>query len=377
MAKKLPQKKKNNRAYSLSSVQNKNKTIPKKIPRKINIRNAGHLPHKLQSNEISTKEEGLKQDIIAQSFFDAQSSIKVKCCICDKNLNNSIKIILEPFPKINIPLKKYSLPFELICLRCLMVKIKNNGNEIQSQIFFNESNPHQYTHYRIINKMEEPIFTSDWSFGDEIKLLGALSRLGFGNWSEISNATGKGKFECESHYYTFYYKKENDYIPKINNLLNNNINIKNEKYKIELKNNKIEENKILTKIGKDLGFVPFSIDNNQSNRSININRNNSKSEHPNFILLQNACNTLGYWPKRREFDVEYKNDAELELMEIEFNENDSQNVNNMYDNILMNYNNILDKREERKNFVLEKNLFDVKKQIIYTQLFDGLQHHLT
>jgi transcriptional adapter 2-alpha len=211
--------------------------------------------------------------------------------------------------------------------------------------------------------MEEPIFTSDWSFGDEIKLLGALARLGLGNWDEISNITGKGKFECESHYYTFYYKKENDYIPKIN-ILNNTINVKNEKYKKELKKNKIEENKLLTKIGNDLGFIPFSSDNNQSNRSININRNNSKSDHPNAILLQNACNTLGYWPKRNEFDVEYKNDAEIELMEIEFKENDSQNINDMYDKILCNYNNILDKRQERKNFVMDKNLFDVKKQVM-------------
>ena len=52
--------------------------------------------------------------------------------------------------------------------------------------------------------MEQPIFTEDWSFGDEIKLLGAIARLGIGNWEEISKITGKGRFECESHYYTFY-----------------------------------------------------------------------------------------------------------------------------------------------------------------------------
>ena len=222
---------------------------------------------------------------------------------------NSIKIILEPFPKINIPLKKYSLPFELICLKCLTIKLKNNCHEIKSLKFFNESNPHKYTHYRIINKMEEPIFTLDWSFGDEIKLLGALSRLGLGNWDEISTIIGKGKFECESHYYTFYYRKEDDFIPKINDNLNNNINIKNEKnekYKKELKKNKIEENKLLNKIGNDLGFVPFSSDLNQSNRSININRNNAKSEHTNSILLQNACNTLGYWPKEMNLMLNIK-----------------------------------------------------------------------
>ena len=131
-----------------------------------------------------------------------------------------------------------------------------------------------------------------------------------------------------------------------------------------MKKNKNEEKKLLDKIGNDLGFIPFSSDPNLSNRSININRNNAKSEHTNSILLQNACNTLGYWPKRNEFDVEYKNDAEIELMEIEFKENEPQNIKEMYDKILINYNNILDKREERKKFVLDKNLYDVKRQVM-------------
>ncbi len=72
------------------------------------------------------KKEEQNQDITTKSFFDAQSSIKVKCNFCDKILNNNIKITLEPFPKINIPLKKYSLPFELIDLKCLIIKLKNN-----------------------------------------------------------------------------------------------------------------------------------------------------------------------------------------------------------------------------------------------------------
>ena len=306
MAKKIPNKKKTKRAAKIPYLQKQEKIRPKKSSKKNVLKNAKNTSYNGITNEKRDKKEEQKEKSISQSFFDAQSSIKVKCCFCEKNLNNSIKIILEPFPEINPlkPLKKYSLPFELICLKCLTIKLKNNCHEIKSLNFFNESNPHEYTHYRIINKMEEPIFTLDWSFGDEIKLLGALSRLGLGNWDEISIITGKGKFECESHYYTFYYKKEDDFMPKINDNLNKNINIKNEKYKKELKKNKNEEKKLLDKIGNDLGFIPFSSDPNQSNRSININRNNAKSEHTNSILLQNACNTLGYWPKRNEFDVE-------------------------------------------------------------------------
>ena len=341
---------KNSKKINQKKILKKNNFKQKKFSSNINISN---------QKSKQKKNEEIKQELFFQSFYDAQSLIKVQCSFCNKNLNNKIKIILEPFPQNVIPnYKKGILPFELICLKCFIIKIKNNSHEIKSLNYFEQQAPHIYKNYLIISKMEQPIFTADWSFGDEIKLLGAIDRLGLGNWDDISKITGKGKFECESHYYTFYYKKKDDYMPKLNIA----VNINGENYKKEMKKNKQEENKLINKID-DLGYIPFSIDKNQSNRSININRNNNKSEHNNTILLQNACNTLGYCPKRNEFDVEYKNDAEIELMEIEYKENESEIINEMHDKILDNYNNILKKREERKHFVLERNLFDVKKQI--------------
>ena len=360
-------KKKQLQRNSKTEVKNTYLKKSKKINSKKNLKK--NKPKNLMISSNNTKQntkqkknEEKNVDIISQSFFDSQSLIKVQCGFCNENLNNKIKIMLEPFPKnIIANYRKGILPFELICLPCFVIKIRNNFSKIKSLNYFNEQVPHVYTNFRVINKMEQPIFTEDWSFGDEIKLLGAIARLGIGNWEEISKITGKGRFECESHYYTFYYKKKDDYIPKIT--LNNNISLKSDSFKKEMKKNKQEENKLLSKLGNDLGYIPFSSDNNQSNRAININRNNNKSEHSNTILPQNACNTLGYWPKRNEFDVEYKNDAELELMEIEYKENNPQNINDMYNKILINYNNILGKREERKKFVNDKNLYDIKKQI--------------
>ena len=363
MVKKLPHIRQPKRAAKKISLQKIKGKSQKTNQKKINLKNNKYLSKKLPLVPKSNQKEEENLDLVSQSFFDVQSSIKVQCSFCEKNIINSIKILLEPFPKnMIIPQKKDSLPFELICLKCLIIKLKNNSHEIESINYFNDSIPHQYTHYRVINKMEEPIFTEDWSFGDEIKLLGGLERLGIGNWEEISKITGKGKFECESHYYAFYYKKNDDFIPKLN--INNNINLINKNNKNEMKKNKEKENNILLKIGNNLGYIPFSIDNNNSNRSININRKKEKSEHNNSNILQNACNTLGYCQKRNEFDVEYKNDAEIELMEIEYKENDSQNIKDMYDKVLFNYNNILAKREERKDFVSNKDLFDVKKQIM-------------
>ena len=360
---KKPAKKISLRKESNISHLNKSKKITLKKPKSVS-----NDPPKNQKSNLKEK-NGNNSELITQSFFDAQSSIKLQCCFCSKSLNNSIKVILEPFPKntkenFNF-IKKSFLPFEVSCLKCFIIKAKiNNLKKIESQNYFYNDTPHQYTDYHIIYKMTEPIFTDDWTFGDEIKLLGALSHLGIGNWEDISNVLGKGKFECKAHYHAFYYKKQNDYFPNINN---SNLNDKN---KInERKKNKSLENKLMQNIAKKVGYIPFNNDdNNQVNRSINISRNNSKSEHINNNINQNAYNTLGYWPKRQEFDVEYKNDAEIELMEVDFKEKEdskeNEKLNEIYNKILNDYNNILKKRDERKNFVLENNLYDVKKQFM-------------
>ena len=55
-------------------------------------------------------------------------------------------------------------------------------------------------------------------------------------------------------------------------------------------------------------------------------------------------------------------------MEIDYKEKEDskeqEKLNEIYDQILIDYNDILEKREERKNFILEKNLYDVKKQFM-------------
>jgi transcriptional adapter 2-alpha len=140
---------------------------------------------------------------------------------------------------------------------------------------------------------------------------------------------------------------------KIININNNSKNI--------LKLNKIDENKYLEKIKDNIGYIPFS-DNNKPNRSIskNIKKDDLDKNKP---MNQNIYDNLGYWTKRKDYDVEFKNEAEIELSELEFKEGDTpaQIKNNF--KCLKNYNNILDEREERKKLVEEKNLFDVRKQI--------------
>ena len=298
-----------------------------------------------------------KNEEINNIFLEAQAAIKVLCCVCNRNITNQIKIILEPSISKNEIYQK-GLNFNALCIRCFTLKAKFNPKEM---IYYvgNEITLYNYkfTNYRILNKMNENLYTNDWTLGDEIKLLGAIENMGLENWEEISKILGKGKFECESHYYTFYYKSKDDYLPseKIININNNSKNI--------LKINKKEENNYLSEIQKNIGYIPFS-ENNKPNRSIskNIKKDNQDVNKP---INQNVYDNLGYWAKRKDYDVEFRNEAEIQLSELEFKDEDTQTqIKNNY-KCLQNYNNVLNEREERKKLVQDKNLFDVRKQISF------------
>ena len=307
-------------------------------------------------------------DEMQKNFFDAQSSIKINCYVCNKSLVNQIKIILDPSYSKNKNFQK-GLNFNALCVKCFVFKTKFNPKDMTNYVI-NEMtlNTYKFTNYKILNKFSENLFTKDWTLGQEIKLLGAIERLGLNNWEEISKILGKGKFECESHYYTFYYKSNNDFLPddkliilNTNNKCSKNISLSNKK----------KETLYTDKIKQNIGYIPFS-ENNKSNRSLSKNNIKKDENDKSKPVNQNMYDILGYWEKRKDYDVEYKNEAEIQMSEIEFNENDNKDKLDINYTSLRNYNNVLDEREERKNFVIEKNLFDVRKQINF---FKKLSKH--
>ena len=313
----------------------------------------------ISSTDTKQNDEAIK------IFFNAQSTTKLNCFACNKSIINQIKIILDPNYSPDKNFQK-GLNFNALCINCFLLKTKYNPKEKVNYII-NEMtlNAYKFTHYKILNKLSENLFTNDWTLGEEIKLLGAIERLGLNNWEEISKILGKGKFECESHYYTFYYKSKNDFLPddkilKLNH--KNNISKKNILY-----SNKKTENNFMNIINQNIGYIPF-VENSKPNRSLSKNNNIKKDDQDkNKSYNQNIYDILGYWEKRKDYDVEFKNEAEIQMSEIEFREND--NNDNLYINYknLKNYNNILDEREERKNLIIEKNLFDVRKQINFSK----------
>ena len=243
-------------------------------------------------------------------------------------------------------------------------------------------------HYYIVDNLDFPFFTEDWSLQDDLRLLTNIEKLGLDNWEDIAKQMGnKGKVECESHYYTFYYKNKNDKLPNRNDVIIKKV-AHNEEYYYEYddKQGKLNTNKefiLKEQIIQNQGKIPeltSSINTSSSggtnntngannnhipNRSRSLVKNQNKKKNEQNVMMTSASEILGYWPKREEFDIEYLNDAELELSELEFNDDDTKEQFYAKMKILEIYNKQLDERAKRKRFVIERNLFDIKKQIAF------------
>lgn len=133
--------------------------------------------------------------------------------------------------------------------------------------------------------------------------------------------------------------------------------------------NRKKENVLKEHIIHNQGKIPeFTTSANGThvlNRSRSLIKNRHKKKNEENAMMTSASEILGYWPKREEFDIEYLNDAELELSELEFHDDDTKEERNAKMKILQIYNRELDERAKRKKFVIERNLFDIKKQIAF------------
>lgn len=117
------------------------------------------------------------------------------CNICDRDIGKSIKIRCM---ECTSPLS--------LCLDCL--RNKRTKPEFPA---------HKATHdYYVYDGLDFPLLMKDWSAKDELQLIQGIMKCGVGNWKDISEQYVKGHNaqECEDHYYTFYNKGKEDFLPK-------------------------------------------------------------------------------------------------------------------------------------------------------------------
>lgn len=69
----------------------------------------------------------------------------------------------------------------------------------------------------------------------------------------------------------------------------------------------------------------------------------------------------GYMPGRKEFEMEAENEAEVPIKDMVFNEDDSPTEVDLKVTMLEIYCSKLDRREERKHFIFDRDLIDFKR----------------
>ena len=283
---------------------------------------------KLDSTKINLpKEIEENNDIMDLVFKYNITSGNLKCKLCQKEITDNIKFYCEICDYI-------------FCINCFLLSKHNKEHE-----------------YHIIDALNFPLFINDFSAKEEHKLLSFVEKCGLNNWEEISKAIdNKGQVECESYYYSFYYKEKDKPLPdETDIILDANKNIKSSKLEENKKLYKEMISKISATGGGPLGVEDEIFPKNNS-RSISVPKNGGVGE--------SVSEVLGARIKRNEFDNEFLNDIEVEMSHLEFNENDKKKEKELQIkmDVLKDYNLILKEREKRKKFILEKNMLDMGRQ---------------
>ena len=273
-----------------------------------------------------------KEDLELENILNITDKLIITCDNCKKNITS--------YPKITLSLQEYK---NVYCLSCWL----------DYYISINKQTKFKNVSYIILNKMNSNLFTSNWTLNEEFLLLNSIEKNGFDNWEDISDSIlTKTKEECEAHYNSFYYRSKNCFIPLDDDIIIENK--ENEKFNNELEKEKIKMIKL--KSGK-IPEITNLKNTKLIEKGLEHREKKSKNEKLNF-----PYNLEGYWHKRKEFEIEYENDIEKEIADIEFFEDDSKEELKIKEQVLSMYNKILDERERRKDFVIERKIIDIKQQ---------------
>ena len=302
---------------------------PKKEKKIIEINSS--KSESLNNPRIENPELNEEENMPELVFKLNTKSSGVECFLCQKDLSKNIKFLCSECGN------------KIFCIKCLITK--------------RHSPEHQF---QVIDILNFSFFTEDWSVGDEYNLLYNLSISGLNNWEDISNILNRDQVECEAHYYSFYYKENKNPMPREEDIILDD----QKKIMPELlrKNEKISSQK--------------SEEINKSNANNNSSKEPIKEIKPNkkagrYIGLrknlkpgeaETAAEILGCRPKRHEFETEFLNDTEIEISHLEFDDNDKEEDLKIKYDVLRDYNLRIKEREERKNFVFEKGLLDLRRE---------------
>ncbi|KAK1567827.1 hypothetical protein Q3G72_017200 [Acer saccharum] len=299
------------------------------------------------------------------------------CNYCNKDISGMVRIKCAVCPDFDL------------CIECFCV-----GAEI---------NPHKSNHqYRVMDNLSFPLICPDWNADEEILLLEAIEMYGIGNWNEVAEHVGtKSKSQCINHYNAVYLNSPCFPLPDLSHVMG-----KSREELLAMAKEHADIKKELPMVG-DLTLKeesPFSARvKSETLRKEDPARQSSSGLTTSSLISPSNGNTLscsvqmasnmpqtkdsnkveesqgdrsigekklrvpgdetpsmtelsGYNFKRQEFEVEYDNDAEQLLADMEFKDTDTDAERELKLRVLRIYSKRLDERKRRKDFILERNL---------------------
>jgi transcriptional adapter 2-alpha len=256
-----------------------------------------------------------------------------------------------------------------------------------------EFDTHLPTHrYKLISTTNIPVFTDDWGADEELALLEAVGKCGLGNWTDIAAYVGtKSEHTCETHYFNQYIFSPYSPLPdltapyplsakrELENSKEGFLDVKKITFASEPNDSQslygaahpsstsggpgvaAANAKKQGKKGNVAGNSASSFEYELWYRCRLKQAHFEKPQETSRWKLQqmefkgqlknNLAQALGYLPQRHDYEVEYLNDAEKDISEIEFRQDDTTIERELKLRVLELYNHVLDERIERKEFI--------------------------
>ncbi|CAM8949951.1 unnamed protein product [Rhodiola kirilowii] len=317
--------------------------------------------------------ENLENASIGSGMGEGKGAL-YHCNYCNKDISGKIRIKCAVCSDFDL------------CVECFSV-----GAEVT---------PHKSGHpYRVMDNLSFPLICPDWNADEEILLLEGIEMYGLGNWTEVAEHVGtKKKYECIDHYNSVYMNSPCFPLPDLSHVMGKSREellamakdrddskkgtlgeVKKEEpsftagIKIEDSRKEGPPGHLSPALNGGAGSSGGKTSMVAAKRASDVTHNkggreNAKEEsrserttgEKKLKLSHNetppATEVNGYNFKRQEFEVEYDNDAEQLLTDMEFKETDTAVEKELKLRVLHIYWKRLDERKRRKEFVLERGL---------------------
>jgi transcriptional adapter 2-alpha len=197
-------------------------------------------------------------------------------------------------------------------------------------------------------------------------VLKGIEKYGVGNWKVISEKVDISKTvkQMEDHYWQLYLGVHGYCLPCQYTTLDGVRNVADSfPHPHEVATDSGVEEPVSDADLYRIPVAPGHVRGEMVQRDREVGRTGSDRSDINAKIAQLPGNEIpGFMPLRQDFEVEYENDAELLLADMEFSPDDHPSERELKLQVIRIYNQKLEERTKRRKFVIERGLVNVKEQ---------------